>query len=50
MFKNLPKLGSMVKYKGKEYSVYALHVLKQSVSLKIDKDTSVEVPICELGK
>lgn len=42
--KNLPELDTTVKYEGKEYKVIGRNILKQTLNLKIDKETTIEVP------
>ncbi|MFH0856829.1 MAG: regulatory iron-sulfur-containing complex subunit RicT [bacterium] len=44
---NYPEVGAFVKYEGKKFQVKGWHLLKQTLDLKIDENTTLEV---EIGK
>jgi cell fate regulator YaaT (PSP1 superfamily) len=48
--KKFPPLGAKVKTKDKEGEVVGWHILKESIDLKIDDDTILEVPLSEIKK
>lgn len=46
--KKFPSLGTKVKIKNKEGEVVGWHTLKETIDLKIDKDTIIEMPLSEI--
>lgn len=47
---NFPEIGSMVKYEGKKFEVKGWHLLKQTLILQIDENTTLEVEIGKIEK
>lgn len=45
-----PEIGAMVKYEGKKFEVKGWHLLKQTVDLQIDEQTTLEVEIGKIEK
>lgn len=48
--KKFPQIGTKVKIEDKEGKVVGLHLLKESIDLKIGQDTMIEVPIEKIKK
>ncbi|MFN3301686.1 MAG: stage 0 sporulation family protein [Patescibacteria group bacterium] len=46
--KKFPQIGTKIKTKDKEGEVVGWHILKESIDLKINEDTIIEVPISEI--